>query len=155
MIHQDELIHYGRKGQKWGVIRTPEQLGHIKPKKTLGQRLSNTFKAKSKSKSEQKKAPTPKPEDHRMSKKNRDIRKMSNEEIAKRIERLNLEKQYKTLLLETREKGKKATANVLGEIGTSSVKNIGTQLTTYGLGKLVNKLFGRDIVNPKKGQKDK
>lgn len=28
------LLHYGVKGMKWGVRRTPEQLGH-KPKKTV------------------------------------------------------------------------------------------------------------------------
>ena len=27
------LCHHGVKGQKWGVRRTPEQLGHVSPKK--------------------------------------------------------------------------------------------------------------------------
>lgn len=30
----NELMHYGILGMKWGVIRTPEQLGHRKPPKT-------------------------------------------------------------------------------------------------------------------------
>ena len=29
----NELMHFGIKGMKWGVIRTPEQLGHHEPPK--------------------------------------------------------------------------------------------------------------------------
>lgn len=29
------LLHYGVKGMKWGVRRTPEQLGHVKTPKTI------------------------------------------------------------------------------------------------------------------------
>lgn len=28
LISQDELEHHGVKGQRWGVTRTPEELGH-------------------------------------------------------------------------------------------------------------------------------
>ena len=34
-------------------------------------------------------------------------------------------------------------------------KNIGSQLATYFAGELTNKVAGKEIVNPKKGQKDK
>lgn len=37
----------------------------------------------------------------------------------------------------------------------NSAQNIGQQLITYELGTVVNKLAKKDIVNPKKGQKDK
>jgi hypothetical protein len=31
---EEFLTHHGIKGQKWGVIRTPQQLGHAVTKKT-------------------------------------------------------------------------------------------------------------------------
>ena len=36
-----ELYHYGVKGMKWGVRRTPEQLGHRKPAKQAVVKSSN------------------------------------------------------------------------------------------------------------------
>lgn len=33
-IYHNELYHHGIKGQKWGVRRTPEQLGHRKKSET-------------------------------------------------------------------------------------------------------------------------
>lgn len=30
---QNELIHYGIKGMKWGIRRTPEELGHLSERK--------------------------------------------------------------------------------------------------------------------------
>ena len=139
-----KLTHYGIKGMKWGVRRTPAQLGRGEAKKRTGSKLSELFKPDKRNN-----------EDTRMSKKSKEIRKLSSEELTKRIERLDLEKKYLTLLSETRDRGKKTTTSILGEIGAKSVQNIGSQLTTYGLGKAVNKLFGDEIVNPKKGQKDK
>lgn len=54
------------------------------------------------------------------------------------------------------EKGKKFVEDVL----TNSAKNIATQTVTYLMGKGVNKALGKmfddpNVVNPKKGQKDK
>lgn len=39
--NSDELMHYGVKGMKWGVRRTPEQLGHRKSRKAEVKKLSN------------------------------------------------------------------------------------------------------------------
>ena len=36
-----------------------------------------------------------------------------------------------------------------------SGQNIASQVATYVLGTAVNKIAGSDIINPKKGQKDK
>lgn len=38
----DELMHYGIKGMRWGITRTPEQLGHMKiPKSATHKNLSS------------------------------------------------------------------------------------------------------------------
>lgn len=45
LSHSDELMHYGVKGMKWGVIRTPEQLGHrntLKDMETVIRSLSKS-----------------------------------------------------------------------------------------------------------------
>lgn len=103
------------------------------------------------------------------------IKKMSMDELKTRKERLELEKEVSKLEKETLSRGKSAMLDVLEASG----KNIGTQLATFALGSTVNKLaekFGvktgtkitkledgsevlekifEEIVNPKKGQKDK
>lgn len=42
-LTEEELMHHGVKGMKWGVIRTPAQLGHKPPKsKRLSAKASKT-----------------------------------------------------------------------------------------------------------------
>lgn len=41
----DELYHYGVKGMKWGIRRTPEQLGHPHKKSVAKSQKSNTIVA--------------------------------------------------------------------------------------------------------------
>lgn len=95
------------------------------------------------------------------------ISEMSDDEIRKRIARMQLEKQYKMLTKElnpdTINKGEKAAEpsfkKTTKDIALNSYKNIGQQALTYILGKGVNKILGnehdRSPINPKKGQKDK
>ena len=87
-----------------------------------------------------------------------DISKISSEDLQKKINRIQLEKQYRDLT--TKPKTVSKGRQILYIILESSSKNIGTQLATYLMGNMVNsvaKAFGSeaDIVNPKKGQKDK
>lgn len=87
-----------------------------------------------------------------------DLSKISSEELQKKINRIQLEKQYRDLT--TKPKTVSKGRQILNNILESSSKNIGTQLATYLMGNMVNsvaKALGSeaDIVNPKKGQKDK
>ena len=87
-----------------------------------------------------------------------DLSEISSEELQKKINRIQLEKQYRDLT--TKPKTVSKGRQILNSILESSSKNIGTQLATYLMGNMVNSVakalgFEADIVNPKKGQKDK
>lgn len=168
MIHSDsddgELCHHGTKGQKWGVRRYQNKDGSLTPAgKKRYTKSSSSVKSETKTKSEVSEP------------KKKSVKKMSDEELKKRIERLKLEKDVKDLESKTTSRGKAFVMDVLEASG----KNIATQLTTYAMGTAVNavakkagikngtktvkdasgaekieKIF-EDIVNPRKGQKDK
>ena len=71
------LIHHGVKGMKWGVRRTPEQLGHrTKSKRT---KMDNTH------------------EDYKKAHDSKSVKKMSDAELRSRLNRLNMEQQYSKL----------------------------------------------------------
>ena len=87
-----------------------------------------------------------------------DLSKISSEDLQKRIDRIQLEQKYRELTSKpkTISKGRQVLTSIL----ETSSKNVGTQLATYLMGNMVNsvaKALGSeaDIVNPKKGQKDK
>ena len=87
-------------------------------------------------------------------KKNIDIKSLSDEELRNKINRLDLENRYNNLMKtsyppEKVHAGKKFVTDVLKRSG----QNIAEQTATYILGTAVNKMAGKEIVNPKKGQK--
>lgn len=134
---ENTLQHYGVLGMKWGVRRTPAQLG----RRTSSKKKSETTGREEKVRTE--------------SKKKKSLKDMSDEELKAKISRLELEKRYSDLSRpENRSKTAKGKAFV-SDILEKSGKNIGTQLTTYALGTAVNKMLKTDAVNPKKGQRDK
>ena len=153
-ITSDELYHHGTKNMKWGQRLYQYKDGSLTP---LG-RLRYGKKGPEKESSSSESSDSKSIKTSKLTKKK--LKDMSDEEIQARIERLNLEKELaktmKDVNSQTTSKGKAIVADILEK----SAKNIGTQLVTYVMGKGVNKALAKafketEIVNPKKGQKDK
>lgn len=112
------LYHYGVKGQKWGVIRTPAQLGHA-PKKSKKKKRSVVTSTKKKTKS---------------------ISEMTDEEIRQRINRLSLENDLRRLQPRQQTSRGRAFVNTIAkDMALPAAKEIGTQLIKSGMAQALNK----------------
>lgn len=139
---ENQLQHHGILGMKWGIRRyQPYPKGHSGGRE-IGEAKKKIIHPKREKKNSAKEG-------------NKGIKELTDDELKNRISRLELEKRYKDLEKNSEQakskKGKEFVMDVLEKSG----KNIATQFVTYAMGTAVNKLAGTDIVNPKKGQKDK
>lgn len=116
-VASKELRHYGIKGMKWGIRRTPEQLGHKSAEKfnKKRERMENKKKRA----------------EMRAASKNR--RLLSNEEIRNRIERIRLERQLKDLTDEELAPGRKFVKDVLSSSGKKVASLVVTGGTIYAI----------------------
>lgn len=172
----NELYHFGIIGQKWGQQNGPpyplsEAKSASVTKKGLRERI-----AEAKEKHDKKKAVREARKQLRQAKRDakdakkqqklakktakirsriKDPKKMTTDELRDRINRLQLEQQYYKLTTPEKKEKENKAVKWIGDVFENSSKNIGTQLVTYAMGTAVNTVAGDNIVNPKKGQKDK
>ena len=157
----DYLAHYGVLGMKWGVRRTAAQLGnHIRGKRAQAKRKQSLAKARATREKNRKEAAK---HQKLLDKGLLSPKKMTDAELKAKIERLNLEKEFKKSMAEARgDGGKKYMTDILKKIGENTLTNLGTQAATHIVGEAINKVAGvsssdtaKRIVNPQKGQSDK
>lgn len=86
-MYDEYLMHYGVKGMKWGVRRTPEQLG--RKRQRAEKRKSRISKIRNYTGSHR--------SDALKRSRKKDINKMSDKDLQKDINRLRLEREYRSL----------------------------------------------------------
>jgi len=86
------------------------------------------------------------------------IKKMTDQELKEKIERMQLEERYKKLLdsLDPPAQPKSSRVKkVITDMLESGARDIGSQATSYIIGTMINQITGQDVVNPKKAHKPK
>lgn len=116
-----ELQHHGIKGQRWGVRRTPAQLGHA-PKGSKLKKAANTVKKKL------------------TERKSKSSESMSDEELRNRINRLNMEEQYSNLLARQKDRDTSKFRKMIG----SAFESLAKKGFDYAVDWAFKKIFDKD-----------
>lgn len=132
-MDNDELMHYGVPGMKWGVRRTPAQLGRKKTSssKSLFGKKKSKSKAKAKTKSESSKEET--------APKKKSVKEMSDDELNAAIRRMQLEQTYASLSPQKVSTGKVITKRILNNIVVPAAEDVGRQMVKTALTRAGNK----------------
>ena len=161
-MDENQLTHHGIKGMRWGVRRTPAQLGHkTLPKKKKTQSLSERLTAKKKLKAKQKAAENARKakqtkEEYEAEKKKAiesgtaaDVLKfkgkLTNQELSSAVNRLNMESQLSQLNSKTVKTGMdkvESVANKIDRMRGAAEKGISAWNT---IAKIHNSLSPNDL----------
>lgn len=144
-IREDELMHYGRKGMKWG-----QSIFGSKNKKKRSGSSESAIASKVKKKladnkaAKEKKLAEEEAQKKAKAEKKKSVKQLSDEELRKRIARLELEKRYKDLAKDevAADKGKDFVMRVLEKSG----ENLATQTVNHYGAKLLNQVIGEEVI---------
>lgn len=153
-MEDKKLYHHGIKGMKWGVRRTKAQLGYkTSPKKknsssnddnavvktakragkAIGKAASDANARHKERKEEQRRTKEARARNERL--KNKPISDMTDEELRQKIQRIQLENQYRSLNPKKVSAGEKFAKTVINDVIAPAAKNAGRQYLEKSLKK--------------------
>lgn len=133
-LSDNYLYHYGILGMKWGIRRTPEQLGSSK------RTLSSEEKRKQKIDA--------------ALKKKIDVRDMPTEDLQKVLDRLTLEKRYNDMMNELHPKRKSYTLELLRRFAQTSVNSAVKSIAKKQGNRLANSIWNTPQQKKKNDEDD-
>lgn len=130
----EEFEHYGVPGMKWGVRRSRAQLARAAAARGESSSGSGSSSSSGESKSSgSSETTTERP-------------RLSDDELRGRINRIKLEREYKSLTAPQKSKGRQIVENLVMDVAVNSVKSAATAKATHEL----KKLFKAPIETKKK-----
>lgn len=137
----NELYHYGVKGMKWGVRKTPVRSGRTTSKSKNTKK--SFFGFKKKEATAKPKPKTTKKEEISEPKK-KSVKDMSDSELREAINRLRLEEEYNRLNPKQVSTGKSFVDRVATNILLPAGEDVAKQLVKSGMVKMVNEALDLD-----------
>ena len=128
----NELYHHGVKGMKWGVRKTPVRSSSGATRK----RKSNTLSLFKKKKTTRKVSSA-----NSSPAQTKSIKDMSDDELQKNIERVQLEQQYQELDPKSVSRGKRIAKRVMDDVIVPAAVDIGKQAVKSIMANGVNKVL--------------
>ena len=128
----NELYHHGVKGMKWGVRKTPVRSSSGATQK----RKSNTLSLFKKKKTTRKVSSS-----NSSPAQTKSIKDMSDDELRKKIERVQLEQDYLQLDPKAVSRGKRITKRVMDDMIVPAAVDIGKQAVKSIMANGVNKVL--------------
>ena len=126
----NELYHYGKKGMKWGVRKTPVRSSSGNTRKRKSNTLSLFKKKKTtRNASVAKSSPA----------QTKSVKDMSDDELRRKIERVRLEQQYRQLSPGTVSKGRRIAKRVMNNVIVPAAEDLGKQVVKSFMAKGINK----------------